>query len=203
MTMLSYLKRATAVAAVLAIPVGVALAQGGKSSGSPPAYGYSAGGQQDRGQIDAGIRKMLSKATKAQSWKTPGGQARTPIVVDNQIHGLLWENVNLKALVGGAFWASPAGVNAELVNTQNCKVVGTIWLPRDNIVVGQVDPEHKTGGWTAAQVDPEHGISGWVAAQVDKEHGIGGWTAAQVDKEHGIGGWVAAQVDPQHGNCGW
>jgi hypothetical protein len=127
--MMQHLKRLAVFTTLLAIPVSIALAQGGPPWGwryGPHAYGYSSGAEVDRGKVDAVVKETLSKATKGQNWTTPAGTKRTPIMLDNQVVGQLWEDADLKTLTIGAFWAGPWGVNVELVRDD--KVVGMIWV---------------------------------------------------------------------------
>lgn len=127
--MMKHLKRVAVVAAVLTIPISVALAQGGPHWGwryGPRAYGYSSGVEVDRGKVDAAVKETLSKATKGQTWTTPAGVKHTPVLVDNQIVGQLWEDSDPATLIIGAFWAGPWGVNVELV--KDGKVVGMVWV---------------------------------------------------------------------------
>jgi hypothetical protein len=127
--MTKYLKRMAILAAALAIPVSVALAQGGPPWGwrhAPRGYGYLSGIEVDRGKVDAAVKETLSKATKGKIWTTPAGVKHTPILVDDQIVGQLWEDSDPKTLIIGAFWAGPWGVNVELVKDD--KVVGMVWV---------------------------------------------------------------------------
>ncbi len=127
--MLKHLKRATIIATLLAIPASAVLAQGGPPWGwrhAPRGYGYFSGAEVDRGKVDAAVKETLSKATKGQTWTTPAGTKHTPILVDNQTIGQLWEDSDPKTLTIGAFWAGPWGVNVELV--KDGKVVGMVWV---------------------------------------------------------------------------
>jgi hypothetical protein len=127
--MTKYLKWIAVLAAVLAIPVSVALAQGGPPWGwrhAPRGYGYLSGIEVDRGKVDAAVKETLNKATKGKIWTTPAGVKHTPILVDDQIVGQLWEDSDPKTLIIGAFWAGPWGVNVELV--KDGKVVGMVWV---------------------------------------------------------------------------
>jgi hypothetical protein len=124
------LKRAAILAAVFAIPAGVALAQGGPPWGwgwrPAPPYGYFSGKQVDRSKVDAAVKQTLDKATKGQSWTNPGGVKLTPVLVDNQIVGQIWEDADPKTLTIGSFWAGPWGVNVQLV--KDGKVIGMVWV---------------------------------------------------------------------------
>jgi hypothetical protein len=127
--MLKLLKRMAIFAVALSIPISAVLAQGGPPWGwryGPRAYGYSSGAEVDRGKVDAAVKEALSKATKGLTWTTPAGVKHTPLLIDNQIVGQLWEDSDLRTLIIGAFWAGPWGVNVELV--KDSKVVGMVWV---------------------------------------------------------------------------
>jgi hypothetical protein len=127
--MMKHLKRMAVFATLLATSISFALAQGSPPWGwrhAPRGYGYFSGTEVDRGKVEAAVKETLSKATKGQAWTTPAGVKRTPILVDNQIVGQLWEDADPKTLIIGAFWAGPWGVNVELV--KDGKVVGMVWV---------------------------------------------------------------------------
>jgi hypothetical protein len=127
--MTKHLKHVAALVTLLAIPAGVALAQQGPPWGwrhAPRGYGYFSGVEVDRGKVEAAVKETLSKVTKGKTWSTPAGVKHTPILVDNQIVGQLWEDADPTTLIIGAFWAGPWGVNVELVKDGN--VVGMVWV---------------------------------------------------------------------------
>lgn len=130
--MIKHFKRVALLAAALAIPAGVALAQGGPPPWGGwgwrygPSYGYYSGAEVDRAKVDAAVKQTLDKATKGQSWTTPRGIKLTPIVVDNQIVGQLWEDADPKTLAIGSYWVGPWGVNVQLV--KDGKVIGMVWV---------------------------------------------------------------------------
>lgn len=124
-------KRAAALVAVLCLPVSLALAQGGPPWGGwrwreGPPYGYYSGTHISRSKIDAAVKETLDKATKGKSWTNPAGVTLTPILVDNQIVGQLWQNADLRRLAVGSYWAGRWGVNVQLVDNGN--VVGMLWV---------------------------------------------------------------------------
>ena len=126
--MMKHLKSAV-LALMLIFPAEAILAQGNPPWGwryGPRAYGYSSGAEVDRGKVDTAVKETLSKATKGQLWTTPAGTKHTPLLIDNQVVGQLWEDTDPKTLIMGAFWAGPWGVNAELV--KDGKVVGMLWV---------------------------------------------------------------------------
>ncbi|KAB2919068.1 MAG: hypothetical protein F9K29_07565 [Hyphomicrobiaceae bacterium] len=123
------LKRVALLATLLAGTASPALTQAGPQWGwrhAPHGYGYFSGVEVDRGKVDAAVKQALSKAIKGKTWSTPAGVKHTPILVDNQIIGQLWEDADLTTLIIGAFWAGPWGVNVELV--KDGKVVGMVWV---------------------------------------------------------------------------
>jgi len=129
--MMKHLKRVALVAAALAVPAGIALAQGGPPWGgwgwrSAPPYGYFSGTQVDRSKVDAAVKQTLDKATKGESWTNPGGVKLTPILVDNEIVGQLWEDADPKTLTVGSYWSGRWGVNVELI--KDGKVIGMVWV---------------------------------------------------------------------------
>jgi len=118
--MMKHLKRVAVLATVLAIPAGIAVAQSGPPWGGwgwryGPPYGYFSGTKVDRSKVDAAVKQTLDKATKGQSWTNPGGVKLTPILVDSQIVGQIWEDADPKTLTVGSFWAGRWGVNVQLV----------------------------------------------------------------------------------------
>lgn len=126
---MKYLGKMFAFVVAITIPVGVVLAQGGPPWGwryGPRNYGYSSGAEADRGKVDAAAKEILSKVTKGQLWTTPAGTKHTPLLLDNQVVGQLWEDADPRTLIIGAFWAGQWGVNVELV--KDSKVVGMLWV---------------------------------------------------------------------------
>lgn len=132
--MMKHLTAAAVVVTALAIPAGVSLAQGGPPLyGGPPwgwradqPYGYYSGSQVDSNKVDAAAKETLDKATKGESWTSPGGVKLTPLLVDNKVVGQIWEDADPKTLVVGSFWAGPWGINVQLV--KDGKVIGMIWV---------------------------------------------------------------------------
>ena len=78
-------------------------------------------------EVEEKLKEALSKATKGHTWTDGRGVKHTEIVVDNEIVGNLWEDVDLASLKLGAYWVTPMGIKAELET--NDRVVGMIWLP--------------------------------------------------------------------------
>ncbi|MDA8284764.1 MAG: hypothetical protein M0Z42_16075 [Actinomycetota bacterium] len=56
----------------------------------------------------------------------PAGRRHTPLVVNDQIVGNLWEQAGFPTLEVAAYWAAPFGVKAEL--THDKKIVGMLWV---------------------------------------------------------------------------
>jgi hypothetical protein len=80
----------------------------------------------DRDKVEKDAKALLAKATKDETWTSPRGVKHIPLVVDSNVVGNLWEDVDLKSLEIGAYWAARSGTRVELVH--NDKVVGMIWL---------------------------------------------------------------------------
>jgi len=78
-------------------------------------------------EVEEKLKEVLSKATKGHTWTDRRGVKHTEIVVDNEIVGNLWEDVDLASLKLGSYWVTPMGIKAELET--NDRVVGMIWLP--------------------------------------------------------------------------
>jgi hypothetical protein len=151
---MKHFKYAAIVAAALAIPTLAAIAQpwgGGWGSGmmgpygygpgmmgpygygpgmmgpygNGPGYGYG-GPQVDAAKVDAAAKLALSKATAGKSWTNPAGITLTPILVDNQIVGQLWQSADLKAVEIGSYADGPWGVRVQLL--KDGQIVGMLWV---------------------------------------------------------------------------
>ena len=77
-------------------------------------------------KVEEKLKEKLSKATKGHTWKDGRGVKHIEIVVDNEVVGNLWEDVDLASLKLGGYWITSMGIKAELET--NDKVVGMIWL---------------------------------------------------------------------------
>jgi len=77
-------------------------------------------------KVEEKLKEALSKATKGHTWTDGRGVKHIEIVVDNEIVGNLWEDVDLASLKLGSYWITPMGIKAELET--NDKVVGMTWL---------------------------------------------------------------------------
>jgi len=80
----------------------------------------------DASKVISAAKQELSKATTGKSWTAPNGAKLTPILVDNQIVGQLWQSADLKTLETGSYWQGPYGVRVQLL--KNGEVVGMIWV---------------------------------------------------------------------------
>ena len=94
-------------------------------------FGRGAGPNVSAGQIDASkvaaaAKEQLGKATAGQDWTAPNGAKMTPILVDNQIVGQLWQSADLTMLEVGSYWQGPWGVNVQLLKSG--EVVGMMWV---------------------------------------------------------------------------
>ena len=102
----------------------------GHGPGMMGAYGYGPGphgyfgrgagpnysaAQVDASKVAAAAKEQLGKATEGQNWTAPNGAKLTPILVDNQIVGQLWQSADLTTLEVGSYWQGPWGVNVQLL----------------------------------------------------------------------------------------
>jgi len=88
-------------------------------------FGYATE-EVDYEKIKSQAKEILSKASKGQLWKCRCGTTHIPIVVNNQIVGEMWRNVDLNSVEIGNYWYSPIGKKVQLVS--NGEIVGFIWL---------------------------------------------------------------------------
>ena len=66
-------------------------------------------GSEVRRTIEDRARQMLVAARKGRSWVTPRGVTRWPILVNDELRGSLWENVDLPTLGFGDYWQAGDG----------------------------------------------------------------------------------------------
>jgi hypothetical protein len=92
----------------------------------PRHYAYYMTESVPREQVEAKLKETLSRASKGHSWTNPWEIKHTEIVVDNEVVGNIWEDVDLSTLALGAYWVGPWGIKAELV--KDGRIVGMIWL---------------------------------------------------------------------------
>jgi len=86
-------------------------------------------GSEVRRTIEDRARQMLALARKGRSWVTPRGVTRWPILVNDELRGSLWENVDLPTLGFGDYWQAGDGARIEL--THDGRVVGMLWVHHD------------------------------------------------------------------------
>jgi hypothetical protein len=86
-------------------------------------------GSEVRRTIEDRARQMLVAARKGRSWVTPRGVTRWPILVNDELRGSLWENVDLPTLGFGDYWQAGDGARIEL--THDGRVVGMLWVHHD------------------------------------------------------------------------
>ena len=103
----------------------------GYGPGSHGYFGRGAGpnfsaGQIDASKVTAAAKEQLGKATAGQDWTAPNGAKLTPILVDNQIVGQLWQSADLTTLEVGPFAQGPWGVRVQLL--KGGEVVGMMWV---------------------------------------------------------------------------
>lgn len=90
-------------------------------------HGYYVETEISRENVEAAVKALLVKARKGETWTSPCcGVRHFPILVDTNIVGHLWEDVDLSALEVSAFWSGPFGVKAELASQG--RVVGMVWV---------------------------------------------------------------------------
>ena len=92
----------------------------------PRGYGYYSGVQVERSKVEKAVAASLRKVTIGQRWTMPNGVAMTPMLIDGQVVGQLWQQADPKTLALGTYWAGPWGVNAQLID--NGAVVGMMWV---------------------------------------------------------------------------
>lgn len=109
---------------------GLALAQRGPGFGwryNSGAGGYYSGKNAVAPEkMETAAKAELAKAKKGTPWTSRMGVTHTPILIDNEIVGQLWEDADLTKLQIGSFWAAPFGQKVELVNGN--RVVGMLWV---------------------------------------------------------------------------
>ena len=89
-------------------------------------YGYIVEGTVNYEELVKKAKELLSKAVKGQTWACRWGSTHIPLLVNNQIVGKLWEDLDLNSLEIGAYWFARVGTKVELVH--NKKVVGVLWI---------------------------------------------------------------------------
>ncbi|WP_048147793.1 hypothetical protein [Palaeococcus ferrophilus] len=89
-------------------------------------FGYTVEKEPDYEEMRAKAREVLSKAIKGAAWRCRCGSLHVPLVVEGQIIGELWEDVDPKEVEVGAYWFGKWGTKVQLV--KNGRVVGFIWL---------------------------------------------------------------------------
>jgi hypothetical protein len=116
----------TAVA--IAVAAG-AVAQPGPGFGwryGPGFHGYYSGQEVARDKVEAAVKAALAKAKKGTAWTSPRGVKRTPIMIDNEVVGSLFEDADLTTLQVGSYWAGTFGQQVELLS--GTRVVGMMWV---------------------------------------------------------------------------
>jgi hypothetical protein len=134
MTKLENSKRSKVLATVVAgslvaLLAGTAFAQPGPGFGwryGPGFHGYYSGQEVARDKVEAAVKAALAKATKGTVWTSPRGDKHTPIMVDNEVVGNLFEDSDLTTLEVGSYWAGAFGQQIELLS--GSRVVGMMWV---------------------------------------------------------------------------
>jgi len=104
-----------------------AAAPAGASAGSPAIQLAGVGDLRER--IEDRARRLLAVARKGRSWVTPRGVTRWPILIQDELRGSLWENVELQALTFGDHWRTGDSARLELMH--DGRVVGMLWIDHD------------------------------------------------------------------------
>ncbi len=92
----------------------------------PSLSAYFSEKEVSRENVEKNVASLLAKATKGSPWKDPLGVTHFSILKDDEIVGNLWEDVDLKNLQVGSYWAGSFGIKVELVH--NGRVIGMLWL---------------------------------------------------------------------------
>jgi hypothetical protein len=106
------------LAVITAMPASAQWRQG-------PGY-YFWGKEIPQTEVEKRVGEVLSGATKQAAWISPRGIRHFPIVSKGQVVGNLWEDIDLKEVKVGVYWAGPRGTRVELV--KDTRVVGMLWL---------------------------------------------------------------------------
>ncbi len=89
-------------------------------------YGYTLESDVDYERIKSEAKSILERAERGDAWQGKWGSVHIPIVVNGQIVGEVWEDVDLKELEIGAYSLGKWGRKVQLV--KNGRVVGFVWL---------------------------------------------------------------------------
>ncbi len=89
-------------------------------------FGYTIDNELDYEKIKADAKALLEKATKGEAWRSHCGVLHIPLIVEGNIVGELWEDVEIKDLDIGTYWYGKWGIKVQLI--KNGRVVGFIWL---------------------------------------------------------------------------
>ncbi len=76
--------------------------------------------------IRAKAKDLLNKVVKGNVRRCPCGTEQYPLLVDNEIVGEIWEDVDPKNLDIGTYWYGKWGIRVHLV--KDGKIVGSLWL---------------------------------------------------------------------------
>ncbi|MFA4668982.1 hypothetical protein QDY65_00290 [Pyrococcus kukulkanii] len=89
-------------------------------------FGYVMEKEPSYKEIKEKAKALLEKATKGPAWHCRYGTFHVPLLVDGEIVGELWEDVEPRELEVGAYWHGKWGTKVQLV--KNGRVVGLLWL---------------------------------------------------------------------------
>lgn len=100
-----------------------------QASGGAHALPVAGGVGELRQRIEDRARQLLAVARKGRSWVTPRGVTRWPILIQDELRGSLWENVDLQSLTFGDHWRTGDSARLELMH--DGRVVGMLWIDHD------------------------------------------------------------------------
>ncbi|EHR78746.1 hypothetical protein OCC_05756 [Thermococcus litoralis DSM 5473] len=89
-------------------------------------FGYMIESEPNYEEIKAKAKEVLSRVAKGAAWRCRCGSLHIPLIVEGQIIGELWEDVDPKEVEVGAYWFGRWGTKVQLV--KDGRVVGFIWL---------------------------------------------------------------------------
>jgi len=89
-------------------------------------FGYVMEKEPNYEEIKATARDLLEKVSKGAAWKCRCGTLHVPLLIEGEIIGELWEDVDPKEVEIGAYWYGRWGTKVQLV--KDGRVVGFLWL---------------------------------------------------------------------------
>ncbi|MCW1301922.1 MAG: hypothetical protein OH316_02190 [Candidatus Parvarchaeota archaeon] len=81
----------------------------------------------DEKQVEKDSKELLSKVKKGESWTDPRGIKHIPLLLNDEVVGQLFDDVeDPKSMGVASYWVGRFGVKVDLA--QGKKVVGMLWL---------------------------------------------------------------------------